>query len=111
MSFFIERLDGRPVNMTLIQTVYVDPEDKTDVIWFMRNGEIYREDLATEEEAQKRFKDIKGLLLGTTIAELEDRIVEQQNTIVEQAKTIEDTSSVVHELTIDTIEINGEEAQ
>ena len=44
----------------------------------MKNGEIYREDLATEEEATKRYKDLKGLLLGTTVAELQGRINEQQ---------------------------------
>lgn len=102
-GFFIERLDGKPVNMTLIQTIYIDPDDNTDVIWFMRNGEIYREDLATEEEATKRYKDLKGLLLGTTVAELQGRINEQQKTIVELHNNIDGAA-------IDVININGEEA-
>ena len=42
MSLFIERLDGKLINKSLIQTVYIDPNDDTDVLWFMRNGEIYR---------------------------------------------------------------------
>lgn len=67
-SMFIERLDGKIVNISLIQTIYVDPEDNTDVIWYMRNGETYREDLATQEEAESRYNYLKGLLLGTTIA-------------------------------------------
>lgn len=102
MTLFIERLDGRLVNISLIQTVYVDPEDLTNVIWFMRNGEKYVEDLATNEEAANRYKDIKGLLLGTTVAELEDRITEQQNTIV-------DLSNQVNAATITVVDINGEE--
>jgi len=102
MTLFIERLDGKLVNISLIQTVYIDPEDNTDVIWFMRNGEKYVEDLATNEEATKRYADIKGILLGTTVAELEDRIVEQQNTIVELTKQVNDA-------TITVVDINGEE--
>ena len=101
-GFFIERLDGKPVNMTLIQTIYIDPNDNTDIIWFMRNGEIYREDLATEEEATKRYKDLKGLLLGTTVAELQGRINEQQKTIVELHNNIDSVA-------IDVVNINGEE--
>lgn len=101
-GFFIERLDGKPVNMTLIQTIYIDPNDNTDIIWFMRNGEIYREDLATEEEATKRYKDLKGLLLGTTVAELQGRINEQQKTIVELHNNIDSAA-------IDVVNINGEE--
>ena len=101
-GFFIERLDGKPVNMTLIQTIYIDPNDNTDIIWFMKNGEIYREDLATEEEATKRYKDLKGLLLGTTVAELQGRINEQQKTIVELHNNIDSAA-------IDVVKINGEE--
>lgn len=101
-GFFIERLDGKPVNMTLIQTIYIDPNDNTDIIWFMKNGEIYREDLATEEEATKRYKDLKGLLLGTTVAELQGRINEQQKTIVELHNNIDSVA-------IDVVNINGEE--
>ena len=102
MTLFIERLDGKLVNISLIQTVYIDPEDNTDVIWFMRNGEKYVEDLATNEEATKRYNDIKGMLLGTTVAELEDRIVEQQNTIV-------DLTQQLDQAVIKVVDINGEE--
>lgn len=102
MTLFIERLDGRLVNISLIQTVYIDPEDNTDVIWFMRNGEKFVEDLATNEEATNRYNDIKGLLLGTTVAELEDRITKQQNTIV-------DLNQQVNAAAITVVDINGEE--
>ena len=87
-AMFIERLDGNIVNISLIQTIMIDPNNDTDVLWYMRNGEIIREDLASTEEATNRYNDLKGLLLGTTIAELEQRITVQQNTIVEQTKTI-----------------------
>ena len=99
MVLFVERLDGKLVNISLVQTVFVDPDDLTDVIWYMKNGETYREDLVTEEEAQNRYNDIKGLLLGTTIAELEERITEQQQTIAEQAQTIEDNATTIQEQT------------
>lgn len=102
MTLFIERLDGKLVNISLIQTVYINPEDTTDVIWFMRNGEKYVEDLATIEEAEKRYADIKGILLGTSVAELEDRIIEQQNTIIELSRQVD-------EATISVVDINGEE--
>lgn len=101
-SMFIERLDGKLVNVSLIQTIYIDPEDDTDVIWFMINGETYREDLATTEEASSRYTYLKGLLLGTTVAELEQTITEKQNTIVE-------LNNQVDEAVTQAITINGEE--
>lgn len=101
-SIFIERLDGKIVNISLIQTIHVDPEDNTDVIWYMRNGETYREDLATQEEAESRYNYLKGLLLGTTIAELEQTITEKQNTIVS-------LNQQINEASIKVVQINGEE--
>lgn len=101
-SMFIERLDGKIVNISLIQTIYIDPEDNTDVIWYMRNGETYREDLATQEEAESRYNHLKGLLLGTTIAELEKTITEKQNTIVSLNQQIDSATAA-------TVQINGEE--
>ena len=109
MTLFLERLDGKLVNIRLVQTLYVDPNDKTDVIWFMKNGETYREDLATEEEAEKRYNDLKGLLLGTTVAQLQERITEQQNTIVTQAKEIQKTTEDINNLVVTAGDINGEE--
>ena len=109
MTLFLERLDGKLVNISLVQTLYVDPNDKTDVIWFMKNGETYREDLATEEEAEKRYNDLKGLLLGTTVAQLQERITEQQNTIVTQAKEIQKTTENINNLVVTAGDINGEE--
>ena len=109
MTFFVERLDGNPVNITLVQTVFIDPEDDTDVIWYMKNGETYREDLVTAEEALNRYNDLKGLLLGTTIAELEERINEQQQTIAEQAQEIEDTGLAISTALSSVNTINGEE--
>lgn len=105
---FIERLDGKPVNVSLLQTIYINPEDNTNIIWYFKNGEIYEEDLVTAEEATNRYNDIKGLLLGTTIADLEDRIVEQQQTISDQATEIEDLSGAVDTAVQQAIEINNE---
>lgn len=110
MSLFIERLDGKLVNKSLIQTVYIDPNDDTDVLWFMRNGEIYREDLESSEDATKRYNDIKGLLLGTTVAQLEQIITEQQQTIVEKNTIINEQNEQINETVIKVIDINGEEA-
>lgn len=109
MTFFVERLDGNPVNITLVQTIFIDPEDDTDVIWYMKNGETYREDLVTAEEAINRYNDLKGLLLGTTIADLEERITEQQQVISEQAQEIEDTNLAVSAALSSVNTINGEE--
>lgn len=105
---FIERLDGKPVNVSLLQTIYINPEDTTNLIWYFKNGEIYEEDLATEEEAQNRYKDIKGLLLGTTIADLEQRITEQQNTITEQADEIDNLNIGIDSAIQTAIDINNE---
>lgn len=105
---FIERLDGKPVNVSLLQTIYINPEDNTNIIWYFKNGEIYEEDLVTAEEATNRYNNIKGLLLGTTIADLEDRIVEQQQTISDQATEIEDLSGAVDTAVQQAIEINNE---
>lgn len=109
MSLFTLGLDGKPINISLVQTVLIDPNDDTDVIWFMKNGEKIREDLGTKEEAQNRYNDIIKMLLGTEIAELQERIVEQQNTIVQQQETIVQTNNSINELTAISAEINGEE--
>lgn len=122
-AMFIERLDGNIVNISLIQTIMIDPNNDTDVLWYMRNGEIIREDLASTEEAINRYNDLKGLLLGTTVAELEQRITVQQNTIVEQTKTIntqqetintqqetiQQTNNDISNLADLSMDINGEE--
>lgn len=122
-AMFIERLDGNIVNISLIQTIMIDPNNDTDVLWYMRNGEIIREDLASTEEALNRYNDLKGLLLGTTVAELEQRITVQQNTIVEQTKTIntqqetintqqetiQQTNNDINNLADLSMDINGEE--
>ena len=122
-AMFIERLDGNIVNISLIQTIMIDPNNDTDVLWYMRNGEIIREDLASTEEAVNRYNDLKGLLLGTTVADLEQRITVQQNTIVEQTKTIntqqetintqqetiQQTNNDISNLADLSMNINGEE--
>lgn len=122
-AMFIERLDSNIVNISLIQTIMIDPNNDTDVLWYMRNGEIIREDLASTEEALNRYNDLKGLLLGTTVAELEQRITVQQNTIVEQTKTIntqqetintqqetiQQTNNDISNLAGLSMDINGEE--
>ena len=89
MSMFTTGLNGKPINTSLVQTVFINPEDNTNIIWFFKNGEIYEEDLVTEEEATNRYNDILGLLLGTTVAELEQRIAEQQQTISDLNQEIE----------------------
>ena len=108
-GMFIERMDGKLVNVSLLQTIYINPEDTTNLIWYFRNGEIYEEDLATDEEAENRYKDIKGLLLGTTIAELEERITEQQQTITDLNEDIEGLNVDISDATETAININGEE--
>ena len=80
LSFFVEGLDGRLINISLISNVIIDHNDATDVLWLYRNGEIYREDLKTEEEANNRLADIKKLLLGN-YSELVETVNRQQHTI------------------------------
>ena len=108
-GLFIERLDGRAANVSLIQTIFIDPEDSTNIIWYFRNGETYEEDLASEEEAQSRYDALKGLLLGVTIAELEETITEQANTIAEQEEVIDDLNVNIDEFVEKTKTILGEE--
>ena len=104
MTLFVERLDHNIVNISMIQSVYIDPEDDTDVIWLFINGEKYREDLVTAEEATARYNYLKGLLLGTTIEQLEQIITEQQGVINDLNQGIEDA-------VIKSIDINGEELE
>lgn len=88
-GLFVETLEGNPVNVTLIQTIFIDSNDSTNIIWYFKNGETYEEDLSTEEEAEERFSALKKLLLGTSIAELEEIISQQQSTISEQSDEID----------------------
>ena len=108
-GLFIERLDGRAANVSLIQTIFIDPEDSTNIIWYFRNGEIYEEDLASTEEAESRMETLKGLLLGVTIAELEETITEQANTIAEQEDIIDELNMDIDEFLEKTESILGEE--
>ena len=41
-SMFIERLDGKIMNISLLQTLCIDPNDSTDVLWYFKNGSIGR---------------------------------------------------------------------
>lgn len=58
MSMFISRLDGNVVNTSLLQTVYIDPDNATNVIYLFKNGEKYVEELNTEEEATTRYNTL-----------------------------------------------------
>ena len=57
-SLFIEGLDGKPINISLIQTVYLDPEDNKNVVFQFINGEIFKEELDSEEEAANRLNNV-----------------------------------------------------
>lgn len=57
-SLFIEGLDGKPINISLIQTVYLDPEDNKNVVFQFINGEIFKEELDSEEEATNRLNNV-----------------------------------------------------
>lgn len=107
-GLFIERLDGKVVNLNMLQTVVINPLDATNVLWYYKNGEVFEEDLVTEEEAQNRLRDIKGLLLGTTVAELEQIITEKEQTIVAQAAELEGLYLDISELTQMSDSIIGE---
>lgn len=96
-GFFIERLDGNLVNIANLQSVYINPDDDTNVTWRFNNGETLDEDLVTAEEALARLSDIRKLLLGVKIEELEERIIEQENTITEQNERIEEQEGTIDE--------------
>lgn len=99
IPFFLEGLDGRLINVTLVQSVIIDPNDDTDVLWLFRNGEVYKEDLQNAEDAATRQASIKNLLLGEyakliqDLTAAEQRIVEQNETIAEQEGIINNTSN------------------
>ena len=57
-SLFIEGLDGKPINISLIQTVYLDPEDNKNVVFQFINGEIFKEELDSESSATNRLANI-----------------------------------------------------
>ena len=108
-GLFIERMDGKLVNVSLLQTIYINPEDATNLIWYFINGEIYKEYLSTEQEAQNRYKDIKTILLGSSVADLEERIREQQQTITDLNNEVSELNEDISDATETTIEINGED--
>lgn len=102
MSLFIERLDHGLVNISLLQTVYIDTEDDTKVVLLFINGEKYVEDLVTSEAAQTRYETLKTLLLGGSIEELEEIIEELQD-------ELRAVNQSVDEAVDNIININGEE--
>lgn len=106
LPFFVEGLDGRLINISLISNVIIDHNDATDILWLYRNGEIYREDLKTEEEANNRLADIKSLLLGH-YSELVETVNRQQQTIAVQQQTINETSTNLDEINGEIIEEGG----
>lgn len=114
IPFFLEGLDGRLINVTLVQSVIVDPEDDTDVLWLFRNGEIYREDLQNAEDALNRQTSVKNLLLGEysklvqDLTNAEQRIVEQNETINKQTEIIEEKEEIIDNTSERLDSINGE---
>lgn len=114
IPFFLEGLDGRLINVTLVQSVIIDPNDNTDVLWLFRNGEVYREDLQNAEDAATRQASIKNLLLGEysklvqDLTNAEQRIVEQNETINEQTETITVQETVIDDTSDRLDVINGE---
>lgn len=112
---FLQKVQtGRLINITLVQNVVLDPEDDTDILWRFRNGEVYREDLITSEEASSRLADIRKILLGAyeelveTVTEQQQRIVEQAETIEEQEETIQQQTNELDEISQQVDEINNE---
>ena len=105
--FLLKVQTGRLINITLVQNVVLDPEDDTDILWRFRNGEIYREDLVTSEEASNRLADLRKILLGY-YSELVETVTEQQQRIVEQAEVIETQSNELTDISQQLDEINNE---
>ena len=64
-SLFIEGQDGKPINISLLQTVYIDEEDSTKVILRFINGECTFEKYDSEEEAINRLSTIKDELTSS----------------------------------------------
>ena len=97
IPFFVEGLDGRLINVTLVQNVIINPNDNTNVLWIFKNGRIYEEDLVTSSEADNRLANIKEILLGN-YAELVETITEQQQRISELSTELELATNKVDEI-------------
>ena len=91
IPFFVEGLDGRLINITLVESIITNPEDDTNLIWIFRNGATYEEDLVTAEEAASRLEDLKSILLGS-YAELVDTVTRLQQQVAQQAEELETIS-------------------
>ena len=91
LPFFVEGLDGRLINLTLVQSLIINPNDDTNLIWIFRNGATYEEDLVTAEEAANRLEDLKSILLGS-YAELVDTVTRLQQQVAQQAEELETIS-------------------
>ncbi|MBQ2639150.1 MAG: hypothetical protein IJF92_00070 [Bacilli bacterium] len=65
MGLFIQRDDGKPVNVTLIQTVVINPEDSTQVLWYFKNDETYIESFSSAASANSRLEEVIDLLLNS----------------------------------------------
>lgn len=58
-SLFIEGQDGKPINVSLLQTLYIDPLDDKIVKFIFINGESISEEYSSAELAQSRLDGIK----------------------------------------------------
>ena len=97
IPFFVEGLDGRLINVTLVQSVTINPNDDTNVLWIFKNGGVYEEDLVTSSEANNRLSNIKEILLGN-YAELIETVTEQQQRITELTTELESATNKVDDI-------------
>lgn len=63
MSLFITKSDGTPINITLIQTIFVKDNN---LIYYMKNGEKLIEEYKTEAEVTARYEAVKTILTSSS---------------------------------------------
>lgn len=62
MALFITKSDGKPINISLIQTIFVKDNN---LVYYMKNGEQQIEEYSTETEVTARYESVKTSLLSS----------------------------------------------
>lgn len=63
MGYFVQNKKGKIVNVTMIQTVFVDKQNPTNIVWKMRNGQINVDQYDSDTEASETYLKLQDALM------------------------------------------------
>lgn len=64
MGYFVQNKKGKIVNVTMIQNVFIDKLNPTNIVWRMRNGQTFIDEYDTDTEASEIYLKLQDALMN-----------------------------------------------